>query len=86
MSETPCFALLGELLIFSRQKISNQQKGRPAVTPLRVRCDARQKPAGLKLAALKQSGPLIGFCLRFSLVPERGLKREWLTIWQFLSF
>ncbi|ODB90814.1 hypothetical protein A3195_05045 [Candidatus Thiodiazotropha endoloripes] len=71
LSESPCFALLGESLFFSRQKKSNQKKRRPAVTPLRVRCDARQKPACLKLAALKQSGPLIGFCLRFSLVPER---------------
>ncbi|MEW8340320.1 MAG: hypothetical protein AB2708_10775, partial [Candidatus Thiodiazotropha taylori] len=45
-----------------------------------------QKPACLKLAALRQSGPLIGFCLRFSLVPGREIKREWLTIWQFLFF
>jgi hypothetical protein len=71
LSEIPGFALLGESLFFFRQKKSNQKKGRPAVTPLRGRCDARQKTASLKLASLRQSGPLIGFCLRFSLVPGR---------------
>ncbi|ODB98143.1 hypothetical protein A3196_16075 [Candidatus Thiodiazotropha endoloripes] len=57
MSESPCFALLGESLFFSRQKKSNQKKRRPAVTPLRVRCDARQKPAGLKLAIAQTVRP-----------------------------
>jgi hypothetical protein len=45
---------------------------RPAVTPLRVRSDARLQPVDLKFAALKQLGLLIGFCLRFSLVSGHG--------------
>ncbi|MCU7841959.1 MAG: hypothetical protein KZQ94_21640, partial [Candidatus Thiodiazotropha sp. (ex Troendleina suluensis)] len=58
-----------------RQKKRHQKKGRPAVTPLggALRCSA--KPAGLKLAALKQSGPLDRFRLRFSLATGRDSKK-----------
>jgi hypothetical protein len=57
------FTILGELLFLFSQK-----KRRPASTTLpRVGCDARQKLEGLKLAVLKPSGPLIGFCLLYPL-------------------
>jgi hypothetical protein len=65
------FALLGKSPFFPRQK-----KRRPASTFPRVRCDVRQKPADLKLAAFKHSGPLNGFCLNFSLASERDRNGE----------
>ncbi|MCU7816351.1 MAG: hypothetical protein KZQ81_14390 [Candidatus Thiodiazotropha sp. (ex Rostrolucina anterorostrata)] len=65
----------GRVSFLLRQKKRHQKKGRPAVTPLggALRCSA--KPAGLKLAALKQSGPLDRFFLRFSLVMGRDSKK-----------
>ncbi|MCU7850519.1 MAG: hypothetical protein KZQ89_21615 [Candidatus Thiodiazotropha sp. (ex Lucinoma kastoroae)] len=71
----PLFRPPGRVSFLLRQKKRHQKKGRPAVTPLggALRCSA--KPAYLKLAALKQSGPLKRFYLRFSLVTGRGLKK-----------
>ncbi|MCU7816352.1 MAG: hypothetical protein KZQ81_14395 [Candidatus Thiodiazotropha sp. (ex Rostrolucina anterorostrata)] len=65
----------GRASFLLRQKKSHQKKGRPAVTPLRGPLRCSEKPAGLKLATLKQSGPLDRFYLRFSLVPERDSKK-----------
>ncbi|MCU7890868.1 MAG: hypothetical protein KZQ78_04310 [Candidatus Thiodiazotropha sp. (ex Ustalcina ferruginea)] len=65
----------GRASFLLRQKKSHQKKGCPAVTPLRGALRCSEKPAGLKLAALKQSGPLDRFYLRFSLVTERDSKK-----------
>ncbi|MCU7816974.1 MAG: hypothetical protein KZQ81_17695 [Candidatus Thiodiazotropha sp. (ex Rostrolucina anterorostrata)] len=66
----------GRVSFLLRQKKRHQKKGRPAVTPLggALRCSA--KPAGPKLAALKQSGPLDRFFLRFSLMTGRELRQH----------
>jgi hypothetical protein len=75
------FVLLDESFFFSRYK-----KKHLAGTPLQVRCDAWQKP----------EGPLIGFCLRLLLDPERDQRgvgfapqasqmRPWRTLLYSLS-